>query len=142
MKKLILVALMGVLFSVNLYSQTNEMKAIKETITAFSKAGDTNDVNELEKYLDDNYRVVMNRLFGSTEVAVMPRAVYIEKIKSKEFGGDTRKLTIESILVNGNTASAKVTFAGSKMTFVSLITLVKDDKDAWKLVSDMPMIQG
>lgn len=133
---------MGVLFSVNLYSQTNEMKAIKETITAFSKAGDTNDVNELEKYLDDNYRVVMNRLFGSTEVAVMPRAVYIEKIKSKEFGGDTRKLTIESILVNGNTASAKVTFAGSKMTFVSLITLVKDDKDAWKLVSDMPMIQG
>lgn len=142
MKKLILVVLVGVLFSANLYSQTNDMKAVKETITAFSKAGDANDANELEKYLDDNYRVVMNRLFGSTEVAVMPRAVYLEKIKTKEFGGDTRKLTIENVLVNGNTASAKVTFAGSKMTFVSLITLVKDDKGAWKLVSDMPVIQG
>ncbi len=141
MKKLILTAIAGILFSVNLYSQTNDMEAVKQTITAFSKAGDTNDVSELEKHLDDNYRVVMNRLFGSTEVAVMPRAAYIEKIRTKEFGGDTRKLTIENIVVNGNTASARVTFAGTKMTFVSLITLVRDNEGAWRLISDVPVIQ-
>lgn len=142
MKNLILTAFLGILFTTNLYSQTKDMEAIKQTITAFSKAGDANDVDELEKYLDDNYRVVMNRLFGSTEVAVMPRSMYLEKIRSKEFGGDTRKLTIENVLVNGNTASAQVTFAGTKMTFVSLITLVQDDKGTWKLISDVPVIQG
>lgn len=142
MKNLFLTALVGILFSVNLYSQTKDMEAIKQTITAFSKAGDMNDSDELEKYLDDNYRVVMNRLFGSNEVSVMPKSVYLEKIKSKEFGGDTRKLNIENVIVNGNTACAKVTFVGTKMTFISLVTLVKDNKGDWKLVSDVPVIQG
>jgi hypothetical protein len=82
----------------------------------------------------------MNRLFGSTEVSVMPREVYLDKIKSKEFGGDDRKLKIEDINVNGTNASTKVTFKGSKMTFVSIILLVKDGNGQWKLISEVPMV--
>jgi ketosteroid isomerase-like protein len=121
-------------------AQSSESQAIKKVIIAFAKAGDNNDATTLGKYLDTNYRVVMNRLFGSTEVSVMPREVYLDKIKSKEFGGDDRKLKIEDINVNGTNASTKVTFKGSKMTFVSIILLVKDGNGQWKLISEVPMV--
>jgi len=141
MKNVKLVAMACILVAtMSCNAQNSEVKDVKKAITAFSKAGDNNNVTELNKYLDDNYRVVMNRLFGSTEVSVMPKAVYVEKIKTKEFGGDTRVLTIENVVINSTSASAKVTFKGSKMTFVSLIILIKDSSGAWKLISDTPMV--
>lgn len=121
-------------------AQQSETEAIKATIKNFSNAGDFNDAKTLDKYLDENYRVVMNQLFGSTEVVIMPRSVYLEKIASKEFGGDSRDITIEKVLVNGNTASAKVTFKGTKMTFVSIVTLVKHQNGEWKMLSDVPVV--
>jgi len=91
--------------------------------------------------LDNNYRIVMNRLFGSTEVSVISRDVYLEKIRMKEFGGDNRKVEIESIVQNGATASAKVSFIGSEMTFISILTLLKSGDDQWKLLSELPVVK-
>jgi ketosteroid isomerase-like protein len=141
MKKLVLMFFLAAHTAVSCSSQSTDEKAIREVITAFAKAADKNDVASLDKYLDANFRVVMNRLFGSTEVGILPRDVYMEKIRTKEFGGDDRKITIENICLNGSSASAKVTFAGSKMTFVSIVVLIKDDKGIWKLVSDVPSVK-
>lgn len=140
MDKSILIGLVGMLFSACATAQQSETEIVKVTIRNFSNAGDFNDAQTLEKYLDENYRVVMNQLFGSTEVVVMPREVYLEKIASKEFGGDSRDVKIENVLINGNTASAKVTFRGTKMTFVSIVTLVKHQNGEWKMLSDVPVI--
>lgn len=122
-------------------AQTQEMKNIETTITEFAKAGDESDAKKLASYLDDNYRVVMNRLFGSKVASVMTKPVYLEKIRTKEFGGDKRVLTIEQITLNRTTASAKVIFKGTKMTFVSLLTLIQGADGSWKLISDTPMVQ-
>ena len=127
--------------AVSCYAQTSDENAIKQTIIEFSKAGDANDAEKLATYLDGNYRIVMNRLFGSTEVTIMPKDVYLEKIKTKEYGGDNRKVEVESITLNGTTASAKVSFVGTKMTFVSILTLIKDGDDQWKIVSDVPIVK-
>jgi ketosteroid isomerase-like protein len=140
MDKSILIGLIGMLLSACATAQQSETEAVKATIKNFSNAGDFNDAKTLDKYLDENYRVVMNQLFGSTEVVIMPRSVYLEKIASKEFGGDSRDITIEKVLVNGNTASAKVTFKGTKMTFVSIVTLVKHQNGEWKMLSDVPVV--
>lgn len=121
-------------------AQKADATAIEKTIRTFSKAGDEQNVNDLEVVLDASYRVVMNRLFGSTTTIVMTRDAYLDKIRNKEFGGDSRKVTIENVLINGETASAKVTFKGAKMTFVSLMTLVKTAEGNWILVSDLPTI--
>lgn len=121
-------------------AQKADAKAIEKTIRTFSKAGDEQNVNDLEVVLDASYRVVMNRLFGSTTAIVMTRDAYLDKIRNKEFGGDSRKVTIENVLINGETASAKVTFKGAKMTFVSLMTLVKTAEGNWMLVSDLPSV--
>ncbi len=142
MLKLKIIAMVTILFSVlTTNAQNQEAKAIKKVIAAFAEAGDQNNAEILSTYLDDNYRVVMNRLFGSDQVNILPRSVYLEKIKTKEFGGDDRTVSVDNILINGTTASAKATFKGKKMTFISLITLVKDKNNDWKLVSDIPMVQ-
>lgn len=122
-------------------AQNSEMKNIEQTIVAFSQAGDENNATKLATYLDDNFRIVMNRLFGSTEVSIMPRAVYLEKIKSKEFGGDQRTVTIQNIETNGNSACAKVNFKGTKMTFVSLILFIQNSSGEWKLVNETPIVK-
>jgi len=123
------------------YAQASDAKEINTAVSEFAKAGDMNDAEKLSGYLDTNYRVVMNRLFGSSEVSVMSREVYLEKIRTKEFGGDTRKVKVENLVVNGTTASAKVTMKGKKATFISLITLIKNAKGEWKLVSDVPIVK-
>lgn len=140
MYKSMLIGLFGLLLSACATAQGSEVNQVKETIKAFSKAGDFNDTRELENLLDENYRVVMNQLFGSKELTVIPRAVFLEKIGSKEWGGDSRDLTIEHVLINGNTASAKVTFKGEKMTFVSILILAKNKDGKWKLLSDIPNV--
>ncbi len=142
MKKTMVIGLFGLMVSISSCAQEAEMENVKKTIKAFASAGDFNDANELEKCLDDNYRIVMNRLFGSNEVTIMTKSLYLEKIRSKEFGGDSREVTFNNVIINGNTASAQVTLKGNKMTLVSLITLVKEGDDNWKLISDMPIVSN
>lgn len=140
MNKRILMMMLAMVFSGLTYGQKVEVKAIKEAISIFAKAGDVHDVASLDKCLDSNYRIVMNQLFGSTEVSVVPKSIYLDKIKSKEWGGDQRKLTFSSVMVNGNTASAKVVMRGTSLSMSSIINLVKDANGNWKLVSDTPII--
>ncbi|MGK7396465.1 MAG: nuclear transport factor 2 family protein [Candidatus Cyclobacteriaceae bacterium M3_2C_046] len=140
MKKRMLLSLMAIFAVVQGQAQSTEEKHIKETIMAFSKAGDQSDAVKLASFLDDNYQLVMNQLFGSSKVSIMPKDVYLEKIRSKEFGGDQRKVEIESMLLNGTNASAKVRFIGSKMTFISIITLIKNPDGNWKLIGEIPVV--
>jgi len=141
MKNTILINAIILLFAVSSNAQSSDEKAIKETIIAFSKTGDVNDADKLATYLDDNYRIVMNRLFGGQEVSIMPKEVYLEKIRTKEYGGDSRTVEIESMIINGSTASVKASFLGTKMTFVSILTLIKDGNSRWKIVGDMPVVK-
>lgn len=115
-------------------------RAIKKAIEEFAAAADRSDVAALENCLDLNFRIVMNQLFGSKEVSVVPRSVYLQKIASKEWGGDKRAVTVLDVVVNGNTATAKVMFEGAKMSFASLLVLVEDANGAWKIVSDVPVM--
>ena len=61
-------------------AQTNEVKNIKTVITAFSNAGDENNTEKLSFYLDNNYRIVMNQLFGSKKIVVISKTIYLEKL--------------------------------------------------------------
>lgn len=135
------ISLLCIFFSICVHGQSSDEKQIHQTIAAFSKAGDQHMVSKLDELLDDNYRVVMNRLFGSKEVSVIPKSVYLDKIGTKEWGGDKRKVTVENLSINGTTAFAKVTLNGNKATFISLMSLVKNENGVWKLISDIPSIQ-
>ncbi|MEQ8808665.1 MAG: nuclear transport factor 2 family protein [Imperialibacter sp.] len=120
--------------------QETGVEEVKKTIMQFATAADYQDPIILEEVLDTNFRVVMNRLFGSEGVAIMPREVYLAKIKNKEFGGDKREVTISNVTINGNTANALVSFKSNKMTFVSTLLLVLTKEGKWKLVADLPNV--
>ncbi len=115
-------------------------KPIEKVIAQFAQAADVQDTNMLDALLDANFRIVMNQLFGSSKVVVMDRNTYLTKIEKKEFGGDERKVRIHEIIQNGNTATARVSFIGRKMTFVSMLQFVKNKDGAWKVVNDMPVL--
>lgn len=140
MKTLMLLTMSSILNFAEQKPSSPDEQLVRETIISFAKAADVNDDQKLATFLDDNYRIVMNQLFGSDVVAIMPKEVYLEKIRTKEFGGDTRKVEFQSLSMNGMNAVVKVKFAGTKMTFVSLITLVKNKDQEWKIISEVPTI--
>ncbi|WP_421896845.1 nuclear transport factor 2 family protein [Marinoscillum sp.] len=139
MKTLMLMSAITLFVTSACHQQSADEKAINKTIHTFSKAGDEYDAGLLELTLDTNFRIVMNRLFGSPDVSIMPREVYLEKIRTKEYGGDSRQVQVESVNINETTACARVRFIGREMTFVSILNLVKDPRGVWKLVSEMPV---
>ena len=104
-----------VLFSVVGFSQQKtDEKDIERTILLFAKLGDQQDADGLENLLDTNFRIVMNQLFGSEEIMVMSREVYLGKIRKKEFGGDQRKVRVHHTALNGNIAASRVSYEGEK----------------------------
>jgi len=113
---------------------------VEKAVFAFAKAADRQDASALEQLLDDHFRIVMNQLFGNPGVAVMDKAAYLEKIRSKEFGGEKRETRVEGIFMNSKTASAKVVFKGEQMTIVSLLHLVQTREGSWKIIADLPAL--
>ena len=121
-------------------SQNSEEKAIVKLITGFELATAKQNVSLLEPLLNKHFRVTMNQLFGSTEVTVMDRSTYLQKVREKIFGGEKREISIITTIVSGNTAVAVVKFVGQKMSFQSILSFVKNKNGLWELVEDIPTI--
>ncbi|MBR08336.1 MAG: hypothetical protein CMP48_11760 [Rickettsiales bacterium] len=131
-----------IMLSIGSIAQTSKSeKMINETITKFMLAGDSNDTESLKSLLNDNFRITMNQLFGSSEVSSVDKSFYLSKIQSKEWGGDQRQITIEDVVIVGKNASAKVTSVGQKSTMVSLLQLVQTASGSWQIVSDLPAMK-
>lgn len=138
--KISLLILILAISVVKSHAQSSSSDAqVKSAIMAFADATANQDVDRLERLLDTNFRVTMNRMFGSSEVLVMDRTSYLGKIKSKEFGGETREVTIHQLDINGNLAMAKVKFTG-EMTFTSYLLFAQGVDGEWRLVSDLPAV--
>lgn len=140
MKNTFLTLIAVIMMTTSACAQTDETKAVKETITQFAKAADANNSEELATYLDENYQIAMNQLFGSPDLSIVDRAVYLSKIESKEWGGEKRTIKFIRVDVNGKNASAKVEMKGAKMTMVSYLILVQNKNGKWKLVYDVPTL--
>lgn len=122
-------------------AQSNpESQKLVAAVQAFVQAGDRQDAEALDALLDTHYRVVMNQLFGSEEITILDRDTYLTKIKAKEFGGDTRRLAIEEVLITGKSAVVKVKLTGAKLSMRAHLSWVQDAQGAWKLISDTPTI--
>lgn len=140
MKKNILALAMGLLLSSTSQAQLQEEESIREVIINFASNADNQEAMALGELLDNNFRIVMNQLFGSSEVSLIDKNTYLSKIKTKEWGGDQRQVKIERISVTGKTASVKVILKGSKMSMASFIQLIKNKDGDWKLISDLPTL--
>jgi len=121
-------------------SQSSDELAIKQLIIKFENATAKQNVDLLDPLLNSEFRVAMNQLFGSTELAIMNRATYVQKIQDKVFGGESREIDILQQSISGNTAMAVVLLKGEKMTIKSMYSMAKNKNGQWQLVQDFPSI--
>lgn len=116
----------------------NDKALIEQAVLQFSKAGDERNTESLTHLLHDDFRIVMNRLFGSETVTLMTKDVYIKMIQDGKLGGDQRTVKIISIDITENNASVKVSLKGTELTFQSYYQLVKNVSGQWQLINDLP----
>ncbi len=84
MKSNLITLIFALLCSIG-YSQTpKEKAAVESAIRRFGELADRQDDQSLALLLDDNFRLVMNQMFGSVEAMIMTKQMYLDKIKKKE----------------------------------------------------------
>ena len=118
-----------------------DLAAIETAVHDFAHLGDRQDADGLDKLLHPQYRAVVNRLFGSEEVSLMDKAVYLQLIRDKKIGGDEREVFILSVDVVKNNATVKAIFEGNALRFTTFISLVKTADGKWQVIGDLPDIE-
>ena len=134
MKSLVLLA--GMLVFGSAFAQSNpEEKSISNAVKSFAEAGDQQDVEALRRVTHDNYRLVWNS--GKDDPFIADKAMFLGQFEKKEWGGDQRKVTVESVQVfDGFNAVAKVISDGKKAQMRSLFTLIKVEGE-WKIIGEL-----
>jgi len=135
MKKLPVIIL-GILVSIAAIGQSQNSKAqVISAVKNFVEGGDNQDVKKLASLLHESHRLVWND--GKKDPFIADKSYYLSKIDSKEWGGDTRILEIESIELNGEVnAKVKAKLTSDKMEMHSFYSLVKVQND-WKIIEDL-----
>lgn len=124
--------------SLNVSKAQSEKEMVKSVITQFVQAADLQDADQVATLLHEDFRVVMNQLFGSSDVSFMNKAVYVQLIRDKKMGGDKRTIDFVSVDVVNQNASVKVLLKGKTMVFESLLHLIKTPEGKWQLINDLP----
>lgn len=136
MKNLLLLATTMLIGSACSQTKTDKPDPeIVKTVKAFSLAGDVNNAAALEKLLHDQHRLVWND--GEKAPFILGKEGYVSKIESKEWGGDKRTITIESVeSYDGVNATVKAVLDGEKSQMRSLFSLIKVE-GSWKIVQEV-----
>lgn len=139
MKSFLLIMSMSCLY--HHHFPPTEVLQVSEAVHAFAKNADEQDVNAMDKLLHEQFRAIVNQAMGSKEVQIIDKGSYLNLLKAKKLGGDTRSVTILSIDLEAQNALVKARFSGKKRTFITFIQLVANAEREWKIVSDLPVIQ-
>ncbi|MEQ9403009.1 MAG: nuclear transport factor 2 family protein [Cyclobacteriaceae bacterium] len=114
---------------------TKKDPEIEKTVRLYAQLGDIQDANALKKILHDQHRLVWHD--GEKPPFIADKNSYIAKIESKEWGGDKRKVTIESVeSFDGVNATVKAILDGEKSQMRSLFSLIKSN-GSWQIVEEL-----
>ncbi|MFM9837885.1 MAG: nuclear transport factor 2 family protein [Cyclobacteriaceae bacterium] len=137
MKNQLATLILIMITSATTIAQTDKI-LIEQTVNQFAQAGDQRDVAQLKNLLHDDFRIAMNRLFGSEKVDFLTKPAYIKMMEDGKLGGDSRTVKILSVDITENNAAVKVSLKGKALTFQSYYHLVKNVTGQWQLINDLP----
>lgn len=108
---------------------------ITKVLKAYSLAGDQQSVSGLSSVLHDQYRLVW---YGGKDAPfIVDKSGFLAQFEKKEWGGDKRKVTVESVeVVDGVNATARVIMDGDAAEMRSLISMIKVGDD-WKIIGEL-----
>ncbi|MEL7002423.1 MAG: nuclear transport factor 2 family protein [Bacteroidota bacterium] len=113
---------------------------IKRTLESYLKAGDHNNVDELNNYIHDHFRVALYD--GMEDIAkVLDKTTYTTLIGNKTFGGYPRTVEYGAIdTIGENMASIQVTLTSpGKPTLKNFYSLVKTG-GKWTVIQDFVVL--
>ena len=115
-------------------------KEIVETlIRNYASAVDAQDVAIAEKFLDKDFRVVLNNYNNSGTSTNLSRDQYLGMMKAGKVGGSKRELQILFIDIHEAAAVVKVELKGEKSIFTNYYNLINTNGQ-WLIVHDIPQI--
>lgn len=121
--------------------ESADLLAEERAVEQFSAAGDQRNAAQLEALLHTEFRTVVNRQFGSEEVSLMDKAVYLQLVKDEKIGGDEREVHLLNVEIVGNNATVQAVLLGKKLRFNSFFSLVKAADGNWQIIGDFPHIE-
>ena len=141
MKNFILISSLIILFSFKMQAQDSGLKKeVKTALNGYIKAGDKNNADALQQFLNESFRVVLydgNKNATST----LDKATYSSFIREKKLGGYPRTAEFHDILFVGqNMATVRVTLTSpGKPTLKNFYSMVKEDGD-WTVLQDFVVL--
>jgi Putative lumazine-binding len=127
--------------TISFAQEVTDLAQVEATVRKFCGAGDRQDATSLDKVLHPQFRAVVNRAFGSPELSLMDKPLYLQLMSDKKIGGDTRTVYVLQTDMGTNVATVKAIFLGKTLRFTTYIALVKLPSGEWQIVSDMPEIE-
>jgi hypothetical protein len=115
---------------------------ITQAITNFVKGGDTSDLMMINRVLHDRFRVTNNGYKGTPGVTVLDKQQYLSNVQTGLFGGVPRKMSIESIDIDGKIASVKLRIESANHYFVSYNSMVLDTDNQWKIINNLAVVES
>jgi hypothetical protein len=114
----------------------NAKQQIRSSVAAFVSGGDAQDVAAIDAVLHESYRIVWHDGTAASPL-IVDKASYLDKIRSKEWGGDQRRVAIDEIVMTGEAnATVKATLSSDKADFHTQLALINSE-GTWKIVQDL-----
>ena len=116
-----------------------EQQNVQNILQHFTIAVDKQDAATAEKYLHNNFRVVLNNHNNSGTVTILSKEQYLSMMQAGKVGGDKRNIEFLLTDVQGAAATIKVHLNGSKNSFTNYYSLIKTN-ESWLIINDLPQI--
>ena len=118
-----------------------ELMTIQKRMEQYIAAVDAGDFKNAEKFLDNEFRVVLNNYNNSGTVASIGREQYLGMMETGKMGGNKRILSFLLIDIQDEAALVKLKLEGEKNVFINYYNLVKKNNE-WLIVNDQPQISS
>jgi hypothetical protein len=120
----------------------NQTIQIEQAVKDFIKAGDTNDIQLLDRVLHKDYQNVQDGFFDKPGLYQFSKEEYKRLVGEKTFGGVPRTIKIHTIEEYGShLAVVNVTLESEALLFNSVIVVVRERSD-WQILNNFPKIVG
>lgn len=127
-----LILLLGSFFLAATFTTTVTDEAdVRAVIKKFASAGDTQNAGDMQQVLHPE---AQQFFMGENGLVRLDTPTYLGMIEQKKIGGQSRKLHIQNVDVNGNMATAKAALSNDAYHFDNYISLMKVD-GAWQIMS-------
>ena len=108
-----------------------DKSGVESAIKTFAEGA---DAQNSEQVLSVLHKDALQFFMGKEGLTKLTTDMYKGMLDSKKIGGKPRQMTIHSVDIEGNIATAKVTFDGGHATFDNFISLMNVD-GGWKIMN-------